>query len=85
MENFGGQKVKFEDYHAGYFPEEKTRLVGWMIKHSGGLVKNGRQAMYILFGLIIIIAVISLIIAFSAGETGGARPLPYEETYKSLQ
>jgi hypothetical protein len=46
------------------------KIIRWLIKYSGGLIKNERQASYVILGFIILTIVISIFL-FSGGGGGG--------------
>jgi hypothetical protein len=46
------------------------KITRWLIKYSGGLIKNERQASYVILGFIILTIVISIFL-FSGGGGGG--------------
>ena len=46
------------------------RMVQWIIKYSGGLIKNEKQANYILFVFAAIVIIISLVLLLRIGMTG---------------
>jgi hypothetical protein len=69
-------EVEFnEEYKVqpSYYPEE-PKIIQWVIEYSGGLVKDEKQASYVLFGLIALVVFISLFFFFS----GGGPDLPSE-------
>ena len=43
------------------------KIVQWVIESSGGLVKNEKQAVYVLIGFVIVAFIISLFLIFSGG------------------
>lgn len=43
-----------------------TKINRWLIKHSGGLIKNEKQAGYFLMTLAILLISISIILSFNA-------------------
>ena len=44
-----------------------SKITQWVIKYSGGLIKNKRQAEYILIGIIVLAVVVSLFLVFNSG------------------
>ena len=48
---------------------KSPRMIQWIIKYSGGLIRNERQANYILLGFVAIVIVISLILLLRIGLT----------------
>lgn len=60
-----------------FFPET-PKMVQWTVKYSGGLVKNEKQANYVLIGfiaVIIIIAIIFIVSGSSNQPTPGTIPV----------
>lgn len=45
-------------------------MIQWVIKYSGGLVKDKIQAKYVLLGFVLVAIVISLILLFGGGPQG---------------
>lgn len=43
---------------------ERLGLVGWAMKHSGGLIKDERQMEYILLGFVVAAIAVSLFLVF---------------------
>jgi len=66
------------------FQTPTPKIVQWVIRYSGGLVKDEKQANYFLIGFVALAIIISLFLIFS-NSGGGAKPLPYEKTYKTSQ
>lgn len=65
----GDTGVKFEEQRAErtFFPET-PKVIQWTIKHSGGLVKDTKQASYVLIGFVVVAIIISLFFIFSGGS-----------------
>ena len=65
-----GSSVKSEEprvpssYYTG-----TPKIIQWVIKYSGGLVKNEKQARYVLIGVMVLAIIISLFLIFSGGGT----------------
>ena len=53
----------------------QPKIIQWIIKYSGGLVKNPKQAAYFLLGFIVLAIVISLFLFFG-GEKAEIKALP---------
>ncbi|HEY4508909.1 MAG TPA: hypothetical protein VJC13_01340 [Candidatus Paceibacterota bacterium] len=49
------------------FQTKTPKIVEWIIKSSGGLIKNENQANYVLIGLSVLAIIISLFLFFSSG------------------
>ena len=43
------------------------KIIRWLIKYSGGLIKNEKQASYVLLGFIVFVVIISLFLIFGRG------------------
>jgi len=51
------------------FQMPASKMVGWVIKYSGGYIKNKNQANYVLMGFVVLAIAISLFLFFGGGET----------------
>lgn len=60
--------VKFQEARVEYSRPETPKIIQWVMKYSGGLIKNEKQAQYALLGFIILIIIVSLFLIF--GGTG---------------
>ena len=78
-------KVEFEGeptmLYSRLEPNNETpMLVMWAIKFSGGLIKNEKQAVYILLGFVALSIIIFLITVFGGGpEIPLSPPTPFQE------
>jgi len=54
------------------FQTTTSKIVGWVIKYSGGLVKGEKQANYVLLGFIVVAIIISLFLLFGNNGTVGS-------------
>lgn len=52
-------------------------IIQWAIKYSGGLIKNERQASYVILGFIILVIIISLCLIFTERETASFQGTEY--------
>ena len=43
------------------------KIIRWLIKYSGGLIKNEKQAFYVILGFIVFVVIISLFLIFGRG------------------
>ena len=80
-------RIKFEGeefQRPRSFQTPTPKIVQWVIKYSGGYVKDEQQANYVLIGFVVVAIIFSLFFIFGGGN-GGAKPLPYEQTYKLSQ
>ena len=50
-----------------YISPTAPKIVRWVIKYSGGLVKNEKQASYLLLGFAVLMIIISIFLIFSKG------------------
>jgi len=49
---------------------EMPRMVRWVIKYSGGIIKDEKQASFVLLGFIVVAIIVSLFLLF--GGNGGS-------------
>ena len=49
------------------------KIIQWIIKYSGGLIKNEKQAAYVLMGFAALAIIVSLVL-FSGGEKTAGNP-----------
>ena len=72
--------VKFQDsgWRAmkHYREPETPKIIQWVIKYSGGLVKDKKQANYVLLGFVVLAIIISLFLVF--GGSGEQNTPPVE-------
>ena len=84
-ENFS-QKIEFENQYerpSGYYNQKKTsKIIALVIKFSGGIIKDERQASYVLLVASVLIIVVSLFTLFR-GESVPNIPRP--ANYPPLQ
>lgn len=66
--------VKFQGRQYSPYPFQ-PKIIQWIIKYSGGLIKNPKQAAYFLLGFIVLAIVISLFLFFG-GEKAEIKALP---------
>jgi hypothetical protein len=62
--------VKFEEEYRvprSYYPET-PKMIQWVIKYSGGLVKNEKQASYVLIGFVAMAVIVALFLVFGSGN-----------------
>jgi len=80
-------RVVFEgeefQHSARSFTSENPKIIQWVIKYSGGYVKDEKQASYVLQGFVALAIIVSLFLVFSGG--GAGVPVPYEKTYNVQQ
>lgn len=67
-----GTGVEFDEYKntRSYDDEDAgdSKMVRLAIKHSGGLIKNKKQANFVLLGIALVAVIISLFVSFSGGK-----------------
>jgi len=76
-----GTGVKFEEYQAPRYYPATPKIIKWVIKYSGGLVKDEKQASYVLIGFGVIAIIISLILFFNASSTDDLERIIPKEKY----
>jgi hypothetical protein len=57
------------------------KLAGFIVKYSGGLIKNETQASYVIIGLVAVAIIISLFLFFGGGISKSENP--GTETFKN--
>ncbi len=58
--------IKFHEDKASHsHSKEMPKIIQWTIKYSGGLIKNKKQANYVLIGFVILAVIVSLFLLFS--------------------
>lgn len=53
-----------------YVSSTTPKIIQWLIKYSGGLIKNEKQASYFLLGFIVLAVIISIFLIFGIGGSG---------------
>ncbi|MBU1291945.1 hypothetical protein KKH07_00410 [Patescibacteria group bacterium] len=61
-------KVQKEQQSSQVFYPGTPKIIQWTIKYSGGLIKNEKQANYVLIGFVAVLVIIILILFFSGGK-----------------
>jgi hypothetical protein len=56
------------------FQTQTPKIVGWVIKYSGGYVKDEQQANYVLIGFVVVVITISLFLVFGGFSSSKAIP-----------
>jgi len=72
--NDSSSGVKFEgeefQHPTQTFQTQTPKIIQWVIKYSGGYIKDKKQASYVLIGFVALVIIISLFFIFSgSGET----------------
>jgi len=77
--SFGAPDKKFQKetrVPQDYFLPGTPKIIQWVIRYSGGLVKDEKQANYVLIGLVALAIIISLFLFFGGGNnTAGEVPV----------
>jgi len=60
---FGGE----QRYARSYFPGT-PKVIQWVIKYSGGLIKDEKQASYVLIGFVAVAIIVALFLVFGGGS-----------------
>jgi len=50
-----------------FYPIGTPKVIQWVIKCSGGSIKNREQASYVIFGFVALMIIISLFLIFGSG------------------
>ena len=58
------------------FQTPMPKIVGWVIKYSGGYIKNEKQANYVLIGFVVLVIIISLFLFFGDYNSQSLTPPP---------
>ena len=53
-----------------YVSPTAPKIIRWVIKYSGGLIRNEKQAFYFISGFILIAFIIALLLIFGGGGGG---------------
>ena len=69
---FEGEQVTL----ASALQQQKPGMIGWVIAHSSGAIKNEKQAGQILLALIVVMVLVSLYFFFS-GSSGNTKEPPH--------
>jgi len=80
MENieFNPQDKEFQNLdERSTLPSSKSTMVGWLIKHSRGLIQDETQANYILLGIAGIFFILTVMVIINTSGLG-----PKKTTYK---
>jgi len=59
------------------------KVIQWVIKYSGGLIKDEKQASYALIGFVAVAIIISLFLVFGSGGGAPGSKKPDIETFKN--
>jgi len=71
-------EVQFkEEWRPQQFVPKKgwgEKLAGFLVKYSGGLIKDETQASYVIIGLVVVAIIISLFLFFGGGAKKSIEP-----------
>ena len=73
----GDTGVKFEGeqrYTRSYDPET-PKVIQWVIKYSGGYIKDEKQTSYVLIGFVAVAIIVSLFLIFAGGSAGNPKDI----------
>ena len=56
-------------------------MIAWVIRLSGGRIRDANTASYVLFAVCAVVALITVYLFVSAFRGNAPTPLPYEQTY----
>ncbi len=74
--NKSAAKPQSEQRSSGpYISPESSKIIRWVIKYSGGLIRNEKQAFYFISGFMLIAFIIILLLIFGGGGGGGNEDL----------
>ena len=57
-------QFEIEDTPRPYSKQRSSKLVGWIVKYSGGLIKGEAQANYALLAFVVVMVLFSLFLVF---------------------
>ena len=84
-------KIVFEGQEFQHSPQSfqttTPKIVEWVIKYSGGAIKDEKQANYVLVGFVVLAIVVSLFLFIEGGASGDPKDtkvLPVELSPLSL-
>ncbi len=61
------------------FQTPTPKIVQWVIRYSGGYIKDEKQAQYVLFGVVAVVVVMSIYIAIPSASKGTIDHKPGDE------
>ena len=78
--------VKFDEYRASasYYPRT-PKMIQWVIKYSGGLVKDEKQAGYVLLGFVAVAIIITFFLFYNSTTSGRSHKLTPAQQNKLLE
>ncbi len=63
------------------FETPTPKIVQWVIKYSGGSIKDENQANYFLIGFVVVAIVVSFFLLFGGGYNGRTNAVPPPPTH----
>ncbi|MBU3901540.1 hypothetical protein KJ590_00930 [Patescibacteria group bacterium] len=77
--------VKFQEQRVehSYYPGT-PKVIQWAIRYSGGLIKDEKQAQYVILGFVALAIIVTLLLIFGGGGNteqpfeGGSNPQNFE-------
>ncbi len=69
--DFSDSGVVFDDEwksSLSYSDDNTPNIVRWVIKYSSGLIKNEKQATYVIYGFVVLIIIISLFLVLGGNN-----------------
>ncbi|MBU6431461.1 MAG: hypothetical protein KGJ58_03135, partial [Patescibacteria group bacterium] len=51
------------------FQTPTPKIIQWVIKYSGGLIKDGKQASFVLLGFVVAAIIVSMFLFFGSGSS----------------
>ncbi|MBU3965723.1 hypothetical protein KKA96_05150 [Patescibacteria group bacterium] len=74
--------VKFEEYRAECYYPGTPKIIQWVIKYSGGFVRDEKQANYVLTGFVAVAIIVMLFLVLGSGNEQNT---PSPESYINKQ
>ena len=71
-------RVKFEGeefQRSRSFQTPTPKIVQWVIKYSGGYIKDEKQANYVLLGFVVVAIIVFLMVVFGGGTAGSPKDI----------
>jgi len=65
------------------FESENPKIIQWVIKYSGGYIKDEKQAQYVILGFVVVAIIISLFLIFGGGNSSKPPVPSIDGTYST--
>ncbi len=80
------QKVEFEEFRqpSQSFQTPTPKITEWVMKHSGGMIKDEKQANYVLIGFVVVAIVLTFILLSNSSTSSRSQKLTPEEQSEML-